>query len=95
MCTAPRTETRPPPRIPPFLLAQNLSSKRIAPTDNMRPNFGWFRKNCTRKNNLDQAHSKKISAHQQFCIITGQSKMLFPIAGNWIAAMAERNGESI
>ena len=29
--------THPPPPIPPFLLAQNLSSKRIAPTDNMRP----------------------------------------------------------
>ena len=29
----------PPPPVPPFLLAQNLSSKRIAPTDNMRPNF--------------------------------------------------------
>ena len=25
------------PPIPPFLLAQNLSSKRIVPTDNMRP----------------------------------------------------------
>ena len=29
--------THPPPPYPPFLLAQNLSSKRIAPTDNMRP----------------------------------------------------------
>ena len=29
--------THPPPPIPPFLLVQNLSSKRIAPTDNMRP----------------------------------------------------------
>ena len=37
MCTAPRAETRPPPPILPFLLAQNLSSKRIVPTDNMRP----------------------------------------------------------
>ena len=37
MCTAPHAETRPPPPIPPFLLAQNLSSKRIAPTDNMQP----------------------------------------------------------
>ena len=37
MCTAPRAETRPPPPNPPFLLAQNLSSKRIAPTVNMRP----------------------------------------------------------
>ena len=37
MCTAPRAETRPPPPIPPFLLAQNLSSKRIVPTDNMWP----------------------------------------------------------
>ena len=27
------------PPIPPFLLAQNLSSKRIAPTDNMVPNL--------------------------------------------------------
>ena len=25
------------PPIPPFMLAQNLPSKRIAPTDNMRP----------------------------------------------------------
>ena len=25
--------------VPPFLLVQNLSSKQIAPTDNMRPNF--------------------------------------------------------
>ena len=25
--------------IPPFLVAQNLSSKRIAPTGNMRPKF--------------------------------------------------------
>ena len=29
--------THPPPPIPPFLLAQNLSSKWILPTDNMRP----------------------------------------------------------
>ena len=28
--------THPPPPAPPFLLAQNLSSKQIAPTDNMR-----------------------------------------------------------
>ena len=33
----PCTETRPPPPIPPCLLAQNLSSKWIAPTDNVRP----------------------------------------------------------
>ena len=31
--------THPPPPIPPFLLVQNLSSKRIAPTDNMQPNL--------------------------------------------------------
>ena len=37
MCTAPHAETCPPTPIPPFVLAQNLSSKRIAPTDNMRP----------------------------------------------------------
>ena len=37
MCTAPRAETRQPPPIPPFLLVQNLSSKQIAPTDNMWP----------------------------------------------------------
>ena len=37
MCTASHVETRPPPPIPPFLLAQNLPSKRIAPTDNMQP----------------------------------------------------------
>ena len=36
MCTAPRAETRSPPPIPPFLQAQNLSTNRIAPTDNMR-----------------------------------------------------------
>ena len=35
----PPGDTHPPPLIPSFLLAQNLSSKRIAPTDNMRPNF--------------------------------------------------------
>ena len=35
----PPGDTHPPPLVPPFLLAQNLSSKRIAPTDNMRPNF--------------------------------------------------------
>ena len=34
--TASCIENRIPPPIPPFLLAQNLS-KRIAPTDNMRP----------------------------------------------------------
>ena len=28
-----------PPLVPSFLLAQNLSSKRIVPTDNMWPNF--------------------------------------------------------
>ena len=39
MCMAPRAETSPPPPIPLFFLAQNLSSKWIAPTDtrNMRP----------------------------------------------------------
>ena len=37
MRTASRAETHPPPPIPPFLLAQNLSSKWIMPTDNMRP----------------------------------------------------------
>ena len=39
MCMAPHAEIRPPPPIPPFLLAQNLSSKRMAPTDNMQPKF--------------------------------------------------------
>ena len=29
--------THPPPPIPPFLLTQNISSKQIAPTDNMQP----------------------------------------------------------
>ena len=37
MCMAPRAETHTPPPIPPFLLVQNLPSKRIAPTDNMWP----------------------------------------------------------
>ena len=37
MCMACHNYARPPPPIPPFLLAQNLSSKQIAPTDNMRP----------------------------------------------------------
>jgi len=37
MFTAPHAETHLPLPIPPFLLAQNLSSKWIAPTDNMRP----------------------------------------------------------
>ena len=37
MFTASRAETHLLPPIPPFLLAQNLSLKRIAPTDNMRP----------------------------------------------------------
>ena len=36
MCTPLRAETCPPPPIPPFLLTQNLSSKQIVPTDNMR-----------------------------------------------------------
>ena len=35
MCTATHAGTRPPPPIPSFLLVQNLSSKQIAPTDNM------------------------------------------------------------
>ena len=37
MCTALCAETHPPPPISPFLVAQNLSSKRIAPTDNVWP----------------------------------------------------------
>jgi len=37
MCTAHHAETRPPSLIPLLLLAQNLSSKWVAPTDNMRP----------------------------------------------------------
>ena len=37
MYKAPSAETHPPPLIPPFLLVQNLSSKQIAPTDNMCP----------------------------------------------------------
>ena len=37
MCMACVEYARPPPPIPLFLLWQNLSSKRIAPTDNMRP----------------------------------------------------------
>ena len=41
MCTAPHAETRPPPPIPPFLLAQNLSSKQIVPTDNSR--YQWLK----------------------------------------------------
>ena len=39
MCTAPCAETRLPPPVLPFLLSQNLSSKQIVPTDNMRPKF--------------------------------------------------------
>ena len=37
MCTALHAETRPPPPILPFWLAQNLFSKQIVPTDNTRP----------------------------------------------------------
>ena len=37
MCYHPKGDTHPHPPIPPFLLAQNLSSNWIAPTDNMRP----------------------------------------------------------
>ena len=39
MCTCCQAErcTHPLPPVPPFLLAQSLSSKRIAPTDNMQP----------------------------------------------------------
>ena len=37
MCAAPCAQTHPPPPIPLLLLAQNLSSKQIAPIDNMRP----------------------------------------------------------
>ena len=39
MCTVSRAEIHPSPPIKPFLLAQNLSSKRVAPTDNMQPKF--------------------------------------------------------
>ena len=35
----PPGDTHPPALIPLFLLTQNLSSKRIVPTDNMWPNF--------------------------------------------------------
>ena len=35
----PKQCTHPPPPVPPFLLTQSLSSKQIAPTDNMQPNF--------------------------------------------------------
>ena len=35
----PEGDIHPPPLFPPFLLAQNLSSKWIAPNDNMWPNF--------------------------------------------------------
>ena len=37
ICMAPRAETRTLPPVLPFLLAQNLSSKQIAPSDNWRP----------------------------------------------------------
>jgi len=53
MCTAPRAEIHPPPPIPPSLPAQNLSSKRIAPTDNMQPKLHgkcarhqWLKRLC-------------------------------------------------
>ena len=36
MRTTPYASDSPPPPIPPFLLVQNLSSKWIVPTDNMR-----------------------------------------------------------
>ena len=36
MCKACHDHAHPPPPIPSFLLAQNLFSKQIAPTDNMR-----------------------------------------------------------
>ena len=35
---SPRGMHPPTSPVPPFLLAQNLSSKRIVPTDNMQPN---------------------------------------------------------
>ena len=34
----PEGNTHPPPPVPPFLVAQNLSTKRIGTTDNMRLN---------------------------------------------------------
>ena len=36
ICMAPRAETRTLPPVLPFLLAQNLSSKQIAPSDNCK-----------------------------------------------------------
>ena len=33
-------DTHPPPPVPPFLLVQNLHSKRIAPTDKRAAKFG-------------------------------------------------------
>ena len=41
----PEGDIHPPPPVPPFLLAQNLSSKQIAPTDNMWPNWCHTKKN--------------------------------------------------
>ena len=45
MCTC-HEYARPPPPIPPFLLVQNQSSKRIAPTDNMWPKSDDPQKPC-------------------------------------------------
>ena len=47
----PPGDTHQPPLIPPFLLAQSLSSKQIVPTDNLRPNFDDdYSKPCKRAN---------------------------------------------
>ena len=45
LCTVCHGYAHPPPSIPAFLLAQNLSSKWISQTDNMRPKLQWLKVN--------------------------------------------------
>ena len=63
MCMTCHTETRQPPPVSPFLLAQNLSSKWIAPTDNMQSKL---HDKCTRHQWL-----KGLVVLQERCITEG------------------------
>ena len=57
----PERFTHPPPPVPPFLLAQNLTSKRIVPTDNMWPKSD----DAKRHHQLLKSYSENKIAHKQ------------------------------
>ena len=89
----PEVCTHPPPPVPHFLLAQNLSSKRFVPTDNMRPKSDDTKKRH-RFNSLTYTFSESVYSRLQVYITQWANKSKHLAIGLFRENFLSRTSES-